>query len=176
MRNEFFKSILILICIIIYILYLYIKTSSKKKSMGTPKIIVKPSHEQKKFSFLLGFLCVISIILILSLSIDFDVDVYTKIKIINLKLHMPLFYTITFFLTWYFTKTLQPTIFYENCILYRGNCINWTDIYKTKRRSNTRLTVYYTDKINSRIDILHLETQRTMIDEIIVSKVKEKSN
>ena len=83
MRNEFFKSILILICIIIYILYLYIKTSSKKKSMGTPKIIVKPSHEQKKFSFLLGFLCVISIILILLLSIDFDVDVYTKIKIIN---------------------------------------------------------------------------------------------
>lgn len=51
--------------------------------MGTPKIIVKPSHEQKKFSFLLGFLCVISIILILLLSIDFDVDVYTKIKIIN---------------------------------------------------------------------------------------------
>ena len=36
--------------------------------------------------------------------------------------------------------------------------------------------VYYTDKINSRIDILHLETQRIMIDEIIVSKVKEKSN
>lgn len=176
MQNNFFKSIIVIIFIILYVLYLYSKKTYKKKSMDIPKIIVKPSHEQKKHLFLLGFLCLISIVLILLLNIDFDIDVYTKIKIMNLRLNMPLFYIIIAFLLWYFAKKLRPTVFYENYISYQGNIINWKDICRVKRTSNTKLTIYYKNGINSRIDLFHSEEQKMIIDQLIINEARKTNN
>lgn len=176
MQNMFFKSIIILIFIIIYILYLQIRKSHKQKNIDVSKFTVQPSYEHKRQLFLLGLLCLISIVFVVFLNIDFHVDVYTKIKIMNLRLHMPLFYTINALLFWYFIKKIQPTIFYEEYILYQGNCIYWKNIYKVKRLSNTQLTIYYKNGINSRITLLHSSEQEMLLDQIIVTEANKISN
>ena len=173
MQNKFFKSIIILIFIIVYILYLHIKNLYRKKNSNVSNIIIQPSNEHKKHLFFLGLLCFISIGFILLLNIDFDVDVYTKIKIMNLRIHMPLYYTITALLFLYFIKKSQPTIFYENYISYQGNNINWENIYKIKRFSNTKLTIYYKNGINSRIDILHSAEQEMILNQIVAEEASK---
>lgn len=177
MYHEFLKIISILLVIVIYIIYLYNRVKKKNKCMDTPELIIKSSDEQKKINFSLGTICVICIILIIafSIDIDFDTDIYTKIKILNLKQSTPVLSIAIGWLLWYFMNSIQSTIFYQHYIVYQGNFINWSDIYKVKRINDTKLKIYYKDKTNAYISILHSSEQKTIIDQIIVLKMSKET-
>lgn len=172
MYHEFFKIALISLVYILYIVYLYYKAKNKNKSTDILELIIKPSEEQKKVIFSLGIINIILIILFILFSIDFnmDIDTYTKIRILTLKQSRPILIIASCFLLWYFINALQPTVFYQNSIQYQGNRIKWTDIYKVKRLSDTKLKIYYKDKTNAFISILHSSEQKKIIDQIVMSK------
>ena len=175
MYHEFLKIICILFVVIIYIIYLYNKIKSKNKCTDNIELIIKPSNEQKKINFSLGILCVICIILIILFSIDFDMDIdtYTKIRILNLKQSKPVLILILGFLLWYLTNSIQSTIFYGHSIRHKGDFIKWSDIHKVKRINDTKLKIYYKDKANAYVYILHASEQETIINQIITLKMNE---
>lgn len=104
-----------------------------------------------------------------------DIDTYTKIRILTLKQSRPILIIASCFLLWYFINALQPTVFYQNSIQYQGNRIKWTDIYKVKRLSDTKLKIYYKDKTNAFISILHSSEQKKIIDQIVMSKMSNEA-